>query len=368
MDIAPFSLFLVSVQSIAQVLLLCLTGYVVAKLGIITSSIQEGLSKLIIKILMPCFLFSRIAANIDYEMLLRLWPIPVFYFFFTATSGILGVFGRKLFNLSISNTKFMVTSIMFNNVASLSLGILKGMSDTSAMQILRWGEGDDPSNSIKRGTSYILLSTLFGNLLRWSLGAFLLKKELSEEILSGETPLLGTEGISHQRRRSLFSRVVKAVRGTLNPPLCSAMLALVVGTVPFLKFIFFNERSPLATISKVMEYMGATYVPLTLITLGAHLNNLPHAKSQEILPIIAYIMSCRFIIMPIIGVVTILSTRTWYINDPMLLFVLMLFASGPTAINCMNLVQLTGTFKEEMATLLFYSYIAVAPMTTCLVM
>ncbi|CAG8773440.1 1336_t:CDS:1, partial [Dentiscutata heterogama] len=59
---------------------------------------------------------------------------------------------------------------------------------------------------------------------------------------------------------------------------------------------------------------------------------------------------------------------SWYMNDPMLWFVLTLFASGPTAVNCMNLVQLTGTFREEMATLLFYSYITVVPMITFLLM
>ncbi|CAG8638644.1 11161_t:CDS:1, partial [Dentiscutata heterogama] len=115
---------------------------------------------------MPCFLFSGIAANIDYEVLIRLWPIPTFYLTFVTISGILGIFGGKLLNLSISDTKFVMTGIMFNDIVTLSLSILKGMSHTNAIQILSWGDDDTPSNSVKRGTSYILLSSLFGNLLR----------------------------------------------------------------------------------------------------------------------------------------------------------------------------------------------------------
>ena len=72
--------------------------------------------------------------------------------------------------------------------------------------------------------------------------------------------------------------------------------------------------------------------------------------------------------MPIIGITIILLTKSWYINDPMFLFILILLACGPPAVNCINMTRLTRTYEEEMATLLFYSYIAVVPIISILLM
>src|SRR3990170_1282587 len=108
---------------------------------------------------MPCLLFSNIASDIDLEALIRLWPILALYVIFATLSGSLGILGGKLLNLTPSKTKFVMTGIIFNNVTSLSLGLLKGIENTSAIKILIWGKDDDSEEAVKRGISYILLST-----------------------------------------------------------------------------------------------------------------------------------------------------------------------------------------------------------------
>jgi predicted permease len=116
---------------------------------------------------MPCLLFSNIAADIDLDTLIRLWPIPTLYVLFVTMSAILGGTGGKLLNLPSSTTKFLMTGIIFNNVTSLSLGLLEGIESTAAIEILFRDRYDSPKEAVKRGMSYVLLSTLLGNLTRF---------------------------------------------------------------------------------------------------------------------------------------------------------------------------------------------------------
>ncbi|CAG8569652.1 8805_t:CDS:2, partial [Acaulospora morrowiae] len=384
--------------SSSEILFVCVAGYIAAKYGIITSSAQKGITSLIINILMPCLLFSEVGSDIDISKLISLWPVPTFFGIFAIISALLGFFVGKFLNLSSAKTKFIMTGIMFNNVTSLPLGLLRGIENTSAMELLVKDEVDTPGESIKRGKSYILLAVLFGTLLRWSFGAFLLKKESTND---EEDPLItpskalppihyvrsssyaattssqpdeSTQLLRSTKRtlwtetKRLLNKYIKIFRSVMNPPLYAAVISLIVGTVPPLKNVFFGHDAAFSVLSQATEYIGTITIPLTLISLGAQLKNMQCSKGNQILSTIGYIMACRFFIMPIIGVVLVLVTKSWYMQDPMLWFVLMLFASGPTAIGCINLAQLNESFEEEMAALLFYSYVAVPPLLTLIVM
>ncbi|RIB03082.1 auxin efflux carrier [Gigaspora rosea] len=375
-----YSLFFASAQSSAEVLLVAITGYLAAKYEIITPSIQKGIGNLLIKVLLPCLLFSETAADIDLSNLIQLWPVPIFYGIFIIISGLLGVFGGKLLDLSSAETKFVIVGIMFNNITSLLLGLLDGIGNTIAMQILLQNEDDNPAESMKRGKSYVMLAVLLNTLLKWSFGAFLLRKEPSDCHLdtrmlpnhndqitpsNERTPLLPSKKNNNQFIiPQILTKLYTVAYGFMNPPLMASIAALFVGIIAPLKNLFFSDQAPLFVIRHTMEFIASITIPLMLISLGAQLQNLPRSKAKEMFTSISYVMFCRYLIMPIIGVIMIISTKSLYINDPMLWFILMMIASGPTAISCINLVQLTGNFEEEMAVLLFYSYICLAPIIT----
>jgi predicted permease len=231
---------------------------------------------------------------------------------------------------------------------------------------------------------------------RWSLGVYLLK-DSSDEVVEESRPsreanedertlILPTRTAplytslptssdtaeNHSCEREIIDILTSlpyAIHRVMNPPLYAALAALIVGTNPVLKQIFFDENSPVyLTFTRTTEHLGNVTVPLTLLVLGAQLRNIPRARGEEMVPMASCVMTCRFVVMPVIGVILVLVTYQHYLNDRMLWFVLMLLASGPSAVNCMNIAQLTGTFQEEMATLLFYSYIALAPLLTITLM
>ncbi|CAG8605769.1 2686_t:CDS:2, partial [Ambispora leptoticha] len=348
------------------------TGYYCAKYDVLNANAQRGLSKLTVKLLLPCLLFAQVAESIDAETLLRLWPIPAFFITTSLISGFLGLVGGKIFNFSNSQTRLIATGIIFNNVTSMPIGLIQSLAATEAIEFLLWGEHDKPKKAFARGVSYALLNTLLANILRFSLGTWLLKKKESdvadeEQIDTENIPLLSSS--SHQTPHAPFSNLINKINGFMNAPLYAALIAIIVGTIPTIRSLFFGESAILYTvITRPVQYIGEIAIPFTILLLGAQLNNISPHKSRELLPIISYIMTCRFIIMPIIGISLVVLTRGWYFDDPMLWFVLMLAASGPTAINTMNMAQITGSFQEEVAALLAYSYIALAPMITVFTM
>ncbi|CAG8566425.1 836_t:CDS:2 [Paraglomus occultum] len=403
------NIFQISAQSNAQIILSCLTGYVAARRGIITTEAHKGFSRVILNLLLPFFLFAEIGKSMDLETLLKLWPITTFYFIFAIIASILAIIGGYVFRWSIPKTKFAMTGIIFNNVTSMSIALLVSIGKTDAIMLLTHDKTEPPAEIVSRGISYLLIANLMGNLGRWSLGTWLLRKPDNsddEEIIIIEhtphdTPPDSSCGISivsaydsnshkparrettestslldHQhnparRNRSpgLLSKVWKLISDISNPPLLAALLALIVCVNPTLKYLIFSKHSFIYnSITTTVSTLGHMTIPLTLLTLGAQLYNLSGGKNGGMLSVYAYIMSSRFLVMPVLGISLVLLTRGLYFDDPMLLFVLMLMASGPSAVNCINICQLTNTFEEEMAELLMYSYGAVAPIMTMTVM
>uniref|UniRef100_A0A1D1XJP4 Putative transporter C5D6.04 n=1 Tax=Anthurium amnicola TaxID=1678845 RepID=A0A1D1XJP4_9ARAE len=401
------SIFQISAQSNAQIVLSCITGYVAARRGIITTEAHKGFSRVILNLLLPCFLFAEIGKSMDLETLLKLWPITMFYLVFAVIGGILAIIGGYVFRWSISKTKFAMTSVIFNNVTSMSIALLLSIGKTDAIMLLTHDKTEPPEEIVSRGVSYLLIANLMGNLGRWSLGTWLLKKEDGsddEEIVIIENPThetlpnssysisivspydstlhkptVGTTELTsllhqrnttrHNRSTGLLSKTWKFISDISNPPLIAALIALIVCVNPTLKYIIFSRHSFIYnSITTTVASLGKMTIPLTLLTLGAQLHNLSGGKHSGMTSVYTYVMSSRFFLMPIVGVTMVLFTREYYLDDPMLVFVLMLMASGPSAVNCINICQLTNTFEEEMAALLMYSYSAAAPLMTMTVM
>ncbi|KAG9287140.1 hypothetical protein G9A89_001034 [Geosiphon pyriformis] len=394
-----WKLVLLSVQSSSLILFVSLAGYLCAKIGLINSKVQSGLSQLTVKLFMPCLLFAQVGASIDAETLIRLWPLPAFFALFCTLSIIAALIGGKIFGFTTSQTKFIATGIIFNNVTSRPIGLIQALATTEAIKLLLWGEKDTPPEAVARGISYALINTLMANVLRFSLGTWLLKKDekqvgnldqtheeqgdsssISDAINSSHpnedliyretTTLLNHPQSKYEngfKKRAIEK--IKSIQGFLNPPLYAALIAIFVGISPPLKELFFGTSFPLfSSLTRAIRYIGDMTIPMTLLMLGAQLNNLTPRKNRQSLPSIMYILLFRFILMPIIGIFLVVFLRSWYLNDPMLWFILMLEASGPSAITIMNMAQVTGAFQEEAATLLFYSYLVLAPFITVTMM
>ncbi|CAG8695792.1 3154_t:CDS:2, partial [Dentiscutata heterogama] len=113
------SLLLAAFGSSSYVVGMVLVGYLGVKSGILTPTIKKILAKLVLNLFLPCLLFSQIGGTIDLETIIQIWPLPVFCVLFAILSGFLGNFGGNILNLSKSKKKFIMSTIIFNNITAV---------------------------------------------------------------------------------------------------------------------------------------------------------------------------------------------------------------------------------------------------------
>ena len=102
----------------------------------------------------------------DLETLLKLWPITTFYLIFALIGGTLAIIGGYVFRWSAPKTKFAMTSVIFNNVTSMSIALLLSIGKTDAIMLLTHDKRELPEEIVSRGVSYLLIANLMGNLGR----------------------------------------------------------------------------------------------------------------------------------------------------------------------------------------------------------
>ncbi|KAI8149633.1 auxin efflux carrier [Fennellomyces sp. T-0311] len=182
-------LIISAIQAVLQVMVIVFFGFCLTKLGYFTMDKQKWLSKVNMVFFTPCLLFSNIASTISMEKLLAFWPIPAFYIVFAATSYILSQLTSRMVGLKRGYRRFVTACVMFSNTNSLPIAIISSLAVSEAGKILFWDADDTQESVAARGISYTLFFAIFGNLLRWSYGYSLLRKDESveEEIVESDS-------------------------------------------------------------------------------------------------------------------------------------------------------------------------------------
>jgi len=163
-----------SPQFIDQVTLICISGYVLARRGILDKLTQKQLNVLNVNFFTPCLLFSKVAFFLSPEKLKELWIIPIFFLLVTGTSlGVAWLLGN-LFRLRPSQRNFAMAAATFMNSNSLPVALLQSLAAT--VPGLKWGQDDTKDAIIGRALTYLLLCSTIGQFIRWSYGVHLLSK------------------------------------------------------------------------------------------------------------------------------------------------------------------------------------------------
>ncbi|KAH0581332.1 hypothetical protein H2248_012424 [Termitomyces sp. 'cryptogamus'] len=85
--LGPTSRLLLTVfDSILEVFLLCLAGYILAKQGILDKKTQKQINHLNVNLFTPALLFSKVAFFLSPEKLRELWIVPIFFAIVTLVS------------------------------------------------------------------------------------------------------------------------------------------------------------------------------------------------------------------------------------------------------------------------------------------
>ncbi|KAH9060599.1 auxin efflux carrier [Lactarius vividus] len=173
-DTPLWPLFQTILGSITQVILVCVSGYVLARRGILDKSTQKQLNVINVNFFTPCLLFSKVAFFLSPAKLRELWIIPIFFLLVSGVSLVVAWFLGNVFRLRPSQRNFAMAAATFMNSNSLPVALLQSLAVT--VPGLRWGEDDTKDAIIGRALTYLLLCSTIGQFLRWSYGVHLLSK------------------------------------------------------------------------------------------------------------------------------------------------------------------------------------------------
>ncbi|BEI80618.1 hypothetical protein CcaverHIS002_0111470 [Cutaneotrichosporon cavernicola] len=178
------TLLLTVFQSITEVVLLCIAGYVLASTGVTDKATQRKLNVINVSLFTPALLFSKVAFSLTPAKLKEMWIIPLSFVVITGVSALVAWSLAKLFKLNRSQTAFAICASMFQNSNSLPIALIQSL--VGVVPGLKWGKGDTKDAMLGRALTYLVLYSTLGMVLRWSYGVKLLASADEEE----ETPLL----------------------------------------------------------------------------------------------------------------------------------------------------------------------------------
>ncbi|KAG1861262.1 membrane transport protein-domain-containing protein [Suillus subluteus] len=159
-------------QSILEVFLLCLAGYILAWCRIIDKPTQRVINHINISLFTPALLFSKVAFFLSPAKLKELWVIPIFFIAVTIFSALVASVLSKIFRLKKSHHNFAVAASMFMNSNSLPIALMQSL--VISVQGLKWTPDDNTDAMLGRALTYLVLYSTLGMMLRWSYGVRLL--------------------------------------------------------------------------------------------------------------------------------------------------------------------------------------------------
>ncbi|KAF9084803.1 hypothetical protein BGX23_010195 [Mortierella sp. AD031] len=317
-------------EAVSQVIVVVFCGILLTKAGLLSPQTQRGLSKINLYFLTPCLIFTKIASALSWELFVTFWPIPLFYFIFSVVNWTVAQIGSRLLRLSREETRFATASIMFFNNNSLPIALVQSLAMSGAAKLLLRDESDTAEAVLARGVSYILFTSVFDNLMRWSFGLNLLSHHKGDEtngkddgcsgnennnnnnpvgqpgssmestaaasnsvqqdviinMDSHSTPkavasstTLGTETTTWASR---FIKMLKKARGVLQPPLVTAIVALIVGLIRPLHHILMDPDSKVFIfLIRPLDTCGRAAVPMILLCLGAQVLSFDSSPSPS---------------------------------------------------------------------------------------
>ncbi|KAF9225657.1 auxin efflux carrier [Gyrodon lividus] len=161
-------------QSIFQVFLLCLAGYILCWKGIVDKPTSKVLNHINIALFTPALLFSKVAFFLTPAKLRELWIIPIFFVVVTGLSGLVANALARACRLNRSQVNFATAASMFMNSNSLPVALMQSLAST--VPLLKWGPEDSIDAMFGRSLTYLVMFSTLGMMLRWSYGVRILSQ------------------------------------------------------------------------------------------------------------------------------------------------------------------------------------------------
>ncbi|EXJ93616.1 hypothetical protein A1O1_02008 [Capronia coronata CBS 617.96] len=375
--------FLGALQASLTVLLDVFYGVLAAQFGLLDEKSANSISQAAIKMFLPALMFTRIGSQVRIESAMRYIPIIVWAILYHVAAIGATLFISRMFKLPAWTTP----AISFNNAISMPLLLLRSLEVTGVLKPLT-GDGESPADAVDRAESYFLVFAMVANGIVFAVGDNLLgKKDKDQDDQEGgpgqedEDPTENTSLLPDVAVRNRQNLQVKAQNRIneyndklpswaqkafhyaykfCNGPLLGAVLGFVVGLVPWLHKVFFNETQDggyfNAWLTSSLKNIGDLFVVLQVVIVGVQLatslRKLKQGEESGPVPWVpmVFILAARYLIWPAIGIATIwgfAAKTNVFGNDRMLWFTMMVMPSGPPAMKLLALADAGGIDQKE---------------------
>jgi predicted permease len=386
-----------AVIPILKILVLCSFGYALAsnKINILPAASRKLLSKLVFALFLPCLIFTQLGKAATVQAILEWWFIPVNVVLGAVLGCTLGYFVALLVRPPPQYFNFTVVMIGIGNIGNMPLVIIASIchDDTNPFNL-------DPTVCNTNGIAYISFGQWVGAVIVYTFVYHMLappppvpdfdeKKPLVitvEDVVeetrveslpqmtfddsddSLEAPLLHPRpttpsALVKVRRKVLHVHTMltnsSLLKNVFQPPVVASLLALVIGCVPTLKGLIFEDHSFFFFLSDSLSLLGGAMVPCIMLVLGGNLIGGAGDSELGFRTTVAIVFT-RLLLVPPLGLAVVQSANKLGFlpeGDKLFQFVLLMQHSMPTSILAGAVASLRGHGAKEASAILFYEHI-----------
>ncbi|MCL1988539.1 MAG: AEC family transporter [Firmicutes bacterium] len=276
-------MFISFVGSLTTLVVCMVAGYIGRKVGVLSDTINAGMSTLLVKITLPCMVFVSMMRPFSATLLLESLATLVISAIVYLSGYVFGLLLARLMGAAEDEKRVWQFALVFANVGYMGFPIIQAIYGAE-------------------GLIYTTMANVAFNMLAFSLGIYLFKRNASADIKTNLRTIL------------------------LNP----ALVATYLGFIFFITGIRLPEN-----VQDGVSLIGGMTVPLSMLLVGAILAKSKPAdlvSDPRVLPVI-------FLRLLGIPLVTFFILRL-FIPNPIMLEVIVILAAMPVA-------ALTVIFAEQ---------------------
>lgn len=304
--------------AVLKVASIAAAGFLLGKKSILHDSATSDISDLVIKVAVPCLVFTNAAGGLvglsstSAAALVIAGPAVI------GAGYALSVVMAKVFRVDPAYRTAVVATSAFQNSAYLPLAVCTAVAP---LVVQAAGLPAMPNAS---GAAIVCIS-LFGVLyspIFWGIGLGWIVDDI------GTPPPLTGEGLGGRGRwRQIATRM-------LPPPVIGLIVGYVVAFTP-LRELFVPHDAPLRFLFDAAGDIGGMTVPLANLILGAMLARAGAGRNEPVRNYLI-VIATRFVIVPALFLSIAAGTRAWWISSPAAViaaFVIFLQSITPPATN-----------------------------------
>ena len=350
----PVTLLQYTVTGLMPILSTSLTGAYLARRGIFKSQTLTRISLAFTNYFAPLFIFCNITGSVNFDDIQTLWPLFLTPLMMAIFGRLISLLHSQFFTQIPYFSRIVVCMITFPALGNVPRVLMRGMC--SPYGPLRGNP------RCKEADAYVSLQVLTFSAIVWSYGYTLISQDKAEYQEHVERLKLLERGEVFKESPP-FSLWRSAGKNLLMPSPVAGISGLIVGLIPGVRSTFFRRDSLVYALADTCIGIGMGGVILSQISLGANLVLLSSKREGFTKKYIASVVVFKNLITPLIalGIVYGLFRCGVFGDNIVMLYLVFISFSCPSALVIMNMTQLLGYGTHEVSLLMFWIYSSSIP-------